>query len=181
MRNVFNEARDLQPSIIFFDEIDAIAQSRSSEESLLYDSQFVNPLLVLMDGVEDYGNIRIIASTNRYELIDPALLRPGRFDYHLEITKPTLQGCLEILKIYTKNMPIESNFDIDNFSKRLFGYTGADIAFVVRESAYNCIRRNINIENIIHGNDKIDFKIFSISQDDFLFALSVLKKKAIIR
>ena len=119
IRNVFDDAAKLQPSIIYFDEIDSIAQSRSGDENLRIDARLVNQLLTLMDGIEDYGNIRVIASTNRPELIDDALLRPGRFDYSIEVKKPTLEGCYQIFSIHTKDMPIEPGFDKLIFSKNL--------------------------------------------------------------
>ncbi len=115
LREMFEEARQLQPSIIYFDEIDSIAQTRSGEENLRLDARFVNQLLALMDGIEDYGNVRVIASTNRIELIDNALLRPGRFDYTIEVRKPTLEGCYQIFSIQTKNMPIDIQFDKKQF------------------------------------------------------------------
>jgi transitional endoplasmic reticulum ATPase len=113
LREVFNDAHKLEPSIIFFDEIDSIAYERSNETNVQHQSQFVNQLLTLMDGVEEYSGVRIIASTNRPDLIDKALLRPGRFDYHIEIKKPTREGCKEIVKIYTKNMPLTDDVDLD--------------------------------------------------------------------
>ena len=175
LRNIFDEGKKLQPSIIFFDEIDAIAQNRSSDETLRFDSRFVNQLLTLMDGVEDYGNIRVIASTNRPELLDNALLRPGRFDYQLEISKPTLQGCKEIFNIYTKKMPIDNKFNIELFTEKLFGFTGADIAFIIRESAYNCIRRNINIEEAITKEQDVNYETLIIDENDFELALKMIK------
>jgi SpoVK/Ycf46/Vps4 family AAA+-type ATPase len=175
LRNIFDEAKKLQPSIIFFDEIDAIAQNRSSDETLRFDSRFVNQLLTLMDGVEDYGNIRVIASTNRPELLDNALLRPGRFDYQLEISKPTLQGCKEIFNIYTKKMPIDNKFNTELFPEKLFGFTGADIAFIIRESAYNCIRRNIDIEETITKEQDVNYETLIIDENDFELALKMIK------
>jgi transitional endoplasmic reticulum ATPase len=172
LRNIFLEARNHEPSIIFFDEIDSIAQSRSGEHQ--YIDIFVNQLLTLMDGVEEYSNVRIIASTNRPELIDKALLRPGRFDYHIEIKKPTIEGCREIVKIYTKNMPLADDVNIKFIADKLYGYTGADIHFVITESAYNCIRRNIMIEELIKHEEQIDIEKLFITNDDILKAMAKL-------
>ena len=177
LRNIFAKAYELQPAIIFFDEIDAIAHSRSESEINLHDSQFVNQLLTLMDGMEDYGNVRVIASTNRPELLDNALLRPGRFDYHIEIKKPTLDGCKEIFKINIQDMPIESTFNPDSFAEKLFGLTGADIAFIVRESAYNCIRRKVIFSDIIDNKYPVNFNDFIITKDDFNNALNKLSDR----
>lgn len=179
LRNVFSEAQKKQPSIIYFDEIDSIAQVRSGEETLRLDSKFVNQLLTLMDGVEDYGNICIIASTNRIELIDPALMRPGRFDYSLEIKNPTLEGCLEIFTIQTKNMPIESDFNKNEFSKKLLGLSGAEIAYVAREGAYECLRRSLDLGELIVNDaiDTIDMTNKLISEEDFNKALSSVLRR----
>jgi len=177
LRKVFEEARNLSPSIIYFDEIDSIAQVRSSEESLRFDARFVNQLLTLMDGIEEYGNVCVIASTNRKELIDEALLRPGRFDYTIEIEKPTNEGCLKVFQIHTHKMPIEKEFDILQFSRKLFGLSGAEIAFVAREGAYNCIRKNVEVKKIIAQNniDEIDFDKLIIRADNFEVALKKIR------
>lgn len=177
IRNVFEDATKLQPSIIYFDEIDSIAQSRSGDESLRVDARLVNQLLTLMDGIEDYGNIRIIASTNRPELIDDALLRPGRFDYSIEVKKPTLEGCYQIFSIHTKDMPTESGFDKQMFSKNLVGLSGAEISFVAREGAYNCLRRNVDLRKAINDGelDKIDYTSFVVKEEDYRLAMSSIR------
>jgi ATP-dependent 26S proteasome regulatory subunit len=178
IRKVFEEASVLQPSIIYFDEIDSIAQNRSGDETLRFDARIVNQLLTLMDGIEDYGNIRVIASTNRAELIDEALLRPGRFDYSIEVKKPTMEGCYQIFSIHTKDMPIESGFDKRNFCKNLVGLSGAEISFVAREGAYNCLRRNVDLRKAINENelDKIDYTSFVVKEEDFSLALSSVRR-----
>jgi ATP-dependent 26S proteasome regulatory subunit len=179
LRDVFEEARELQPSIIFFDEIDSITQTRSGSETLRFDARFVNQLLALMDGIEDYGNVRVLASTNRPELIDEAFLRPGRFDYKLEVNKPTRQGCYRIFKIHTKNMPISEDFSPESFCTHLEGLSGADIAFIVREGAYNCIRRHIDVSALIQDAYKkeIDFNNLVLTEEDFWTALKKLKQE----
>lgn len=179
IRKVFEEASDLQPSIIYFDEIDSIAQNRSGDETLRLDARIVNQLLTLMDGIEDYGNIRIIASTNRAELIDEALLRPGRFDYSIEVKKPTLEGCYQIFSIHIKDMPIESGFDKQSFCKNLVGLSGAEISFVAREGAYNCLRRNVDLRKAINDDelDEIDYTSFVVKKEDFSLALSSVRQK----
>lgn len=177
LRSIFNEAKELQPSIIYFDEIDSIAQKRSDEEFLRFDSKIVNQLLTLMDGVEDYGNICVIASTNRRDLLDEAILRPGRFDFEIEIKKPTLEGCYEIFSKHIKKMPIDKNFNIRNFSKKLRGLTGADIAFVAREGAYMCIRRSLDISKLLY-EDAFKIESYSnllVNQNDFEEALKKVK------
>jgi SpoVK/Ycf46/Vps4 family AAA+-type ATPase len=178
LRKVFEEAQLLQPSIIYFDEIDSIAQERTSLETARLESRFVNQLLTLMDGVKNYGNVCVIGSTNRIELIDLALLRPGRFDYSIEVKKPTLEGCKKIFEIQTKKMPIEPKFDKLNFSKKLFGLTGAEISYVVREGAYNCLRRKVDLRKSIEDNvlSSIDISDFVIQEDDFNKSLESIRK-----
>ncbi len=173
LRNIFDEAKNLQPTLIYFDEIDSIAQSRTDNENARLESRFVNQLLTLMDGVEDYGKVCVIGSTNRIELIDNALLRPGRFDFSIEIRKPSLEGCKKIFQIQTKNIPIEESFNKDEFSKKLFGLTGAEIAFVAREGAYNCLRRSIDLHKAINEQllDEINPSSLIVVQDDFEKAL----------
>ncbi len=176
LRSVFEEAREFQPSVIFFDEIDSVAQIRSSEESVRFQATFVNQLLTLMDGIDTYGDICVIASTNRPELLDPALLRPGRFDYSLEVEKPTLQGCLSIFRIHTRKMPMQSTFDIERFAQKLLGLTGAEIAFVAREGAYNCLRRSLDFTGLL-TRDSLDnnaLESLLVVEKDFQSALRSL-------
>ncbi|MDP2928992.1 MAG: AAA family ATPase [Candidatus Omnitrophota bacterium] len=179
IRNIFLEAKKLQPSVIYWDEFDSLMQSRSSEVAARYDSSLVNQLLTLMDGVEEYGNICVMASTNRKELIDDALLRPGRFDYCIEIKKPTLEGCKNIFEISTRTMPISKNFDKQLFSNKLLGLSGAEIAFVSREAAYNCFRRNFVLEKVRENPEiyKEKIKDLEIIEDDFNLALIKIKSQ----
>lgn len=190
IRNIFKEARLLRPSIIFFDEIDSIAQARSSAESERQESRIVNQLLTLMDGIEEYENICIIASTNRIELIDEAMRRPGRFDYVIEVKKPNPEGCHKIFKIATKKMPIDPAFNARSFTGKLYGLTGADIAFVAREGAYNCIRRGMDIPKALKvatSNERLSFGQLIVKKVDFELALDKLleqvrdQKKIIVR
>lgn len=177
LRTMFEEASELQPTIIFFDEIDAVAQQRSGEDSLRTDARFVNQLLSLMDGIEDYGRICVMAATNRVELIDNALLRPGRFDYMLKVEKPNEEGCRKIFELTASDMPVDDSFDLDNLASELAGLSGADIAFVTREGAYNSMRRNIGMDESFHKmlEDNVDFTEFKITEEDFRAALSKLK------
>ena len=177
LRNVFEEANKFEPAIIFFDEIDSIAQKRSAEENLRFESRFVNQLLTLMDGIEDYGNVKIIASTNRPELLDDALLRPGRFDYHIEIKKPTKEGCSQIFSIATKNMPINPRFDRQKFIDKLFGCTGAEISFIAREAAYNCLRRSVSVSKLIKEDIPFDSSQLIIEAEDFEKSYTALHSK----
>jgi len=177
LRSLFSDAREKQPAIIFFDEIDAVAQKRSSSETLRSESRFVTQLLSLMDGIEDYGKVCVIASTNRHESLDTALLRPGRFDYTIFINKPTQKGCRDIFRIKTKDMPLSPSLKDEEFAKNLHGLTGAEIDFVVREAAYNCLRRSLDLRKCISSdnNYKINLNKLRIAESDLEQSLKRVK------
>ena len=149
LREIFKEAKDNSPSIIFIDEIDAIAPKR---EEVFGDveKRVVAQLLALMDGLTDRGNVVVLGATNRPDSVDPALRRPGRFDRELEISVPNIDGRIEILQIHTRGMPIGKDVDLEKLASELHGYTGADIKSLCRESAIKAIRRylpKIDLEN----------------------------------
>lgn len=173
LRRLFQEAKNLQPSIIYWDEIDSLTQKRSEDETLRLESRLVNQLLTLLDGVQELGRVCIIASTNRKDLMDEALLRPGRFDYCIEINKPTREGCSHIFSLAIKNMPVNKKLDVKEFSDKLYGLSGAEITFVAREGAYNCLRRSFDLKKIIKEklSDACDLKDISIAEEDFNLAL----------
>ena len=152
LRAVFEAAERLEPSIVFFDEIDAIGQSRTGGESVRHQDDFLNQLLSLMDGITDRGRVTVIGSTNRPELLDDALLRPGRFDYTIEVTKPTAEGCGRILDIVTRDSPLDDDVDLSVLARELQGFSGADIAFVAREAAYNCLRRTLDLQSLVRAD-----------------------------
>lgn len=176
LRDIFEEARDMQPSIIFFDEIDSIAQSRLAGESSKWYATVVNQLMSLMDGMKEFGNVTVLASTNRPDLLDTALLRPGRFDYILEVKKPNLPGCKKVLDIATKGMPLADDVDLFSFAESVVGYSAAQITFIAKEAAMVALRRTIDIKSII-TEDKIvkDFSHVEVKRSDFLSALIILK------
>jgi SpoVK/Ycf46/Vps4 family AAA+-type ATPase len=181
LREIFKTAKEKSPSIIFFDEFDSISQSRTNHESDRVRSTFVNQLLTLLDGVEIYENICVIASTNRPELIDSAVLRPGRFDYLLEIPFPDREGCSSIFKIHTKRLPVSKNINIDSIIDNLLGKSGADIAFIAREAAYICLRRHFNILNLLN-NEVLNHSQISqiiITQKDFEKAIKTHDERQI--
>jgi len=181
LRKIFKEARELQPSIIFFDEIDSVAQKRSEEENARLDAKFVNQLLTLMDGMEEYDNVTILASTNRPELLDDALLRPGRFDYKIEIQKPDEIGCYKILKVASRKMPLDTSFEIRKIVPEILGCSGAEIVFIVKEAAINALKRTINIKDIIteKHHTEIDLEKIQVTFDDFISAIDKLKSNTI--
>ncbi len=140
LREIFKEAKDNSPSIIFIDEIDAIAPKREEAYGDV-EKRVVAQLLALMDGLNDRGNVIVLGATNRPDSVDPALRRPGRFDREFEISVPNEEGRLEILEIHTRSMPISDDIDLKVLSSELHGYTGADIKSLCREAALKSIRR----------------------------------------
>ncbi|MDC4228673.1 MAG: CDC48 family AAA ATPase [Nitrosopumilus sp.] len=140
LRDIFKEAKDNSPSIIFIDEIDAIAPKREEAYGDV-EKRVVAQLLALMDGLTDRGNVIVLGATNRPDSMDPALRRPGRFDREFEITVPNEDERYEILQIHTRGMPISEDIDLKNLSSELHGYTGADIKSLCREAAMKSIRR----------------------------------------
>ena len=149
LREIFKEAKDNSPSIIFIDEIDAIAPKREEAYGDV-EKRVVAQLLALMDGLTERGNVIVLGASNRPDSVDPALRRPGRFDREMEISVPNADGRLEILHIHTRGMPLSDDIDLKNLATELHGYTGADIKSLCRESAIKAIRRylpKIDLEN----------------------------------
>jgi len=149
LREIFKEAKDNSPSIIFIDEIDAIAPKREEVYGDV-EKRVVAQLLALMDGLTERGNVIVLGASNRPDSVDPALRRPGRFDREMVISVPNADGRLEILQIHTRGMPLAADIDLKNFASDLHGYTGADIKSLCRESAIKAIRRylpEIDLEN----------------------------------
>jgi len=177
LRAVFEEARMFAPAIIFFDEIDAIAQRRSGNETLQHEARFVNQFLTLLDGFDEASGVFVLASTNRADLLDPALMRPGRLDVKLEIPYPDLKGCEQIFKIHSKGKPFEPRLNLKKFSQGLLGKSGADIAYVVREAAYNCLRRSLDLKQVVQSDEPLngEMKGLKISKADLDTALAQLE------
>ncbi|MCL7475985.1 MAG: proteasome-activating nucleotidase [Methanosarcinales archaeon] len=155
VRDVFQMAKDKSPSIVFIDEIDAVGGRRTHDGTT--GSAEVNrtmiQLLAELDGFEERGDVKIIAATNRIDLLDPALLRPGRFDRIIEIPMPDEKGRLEIFKIHTRNMALDENVDFDKLVKLTEDLSGADIKAIVTEAGMFVIRRR---DRKIMMNDFID-------------------------
>ncbi|MFP3289559.1 MAG: CDC48 family AAA ATPase [Candidatus Micrarchaeota archaeon] len=139
LRMIFKEAEEKAPSIIFMDEIDAIAPKRE-EATNEVERRMVSQLLTLMDGISKRGQVIVLAATNRPEAIDPALRRPGRFDREIEIGVPDRNARKEILQIHTRNMPLAKDVDLDELANITHGYTGADLSALVREAAMATLR-----------------------------------------
>ncbi len=146
VRDMFDEAKKKAPSIIFIDEIDAVGRQRGAGLGGGHDEreQTLNQLLVEMDGFGPNQGVIVMAATNRVDILDPALLRPGRFDRRITVMRPDLKGRAEILKVHAKNKPLESNIDLMEIAKLTPGFTGADLANLLNEAALLAARRNAN-------------------------------------
>ena len=148
LREIFQQAQQNAPSIIFIDELDAIAPKRE-EVTGEVERRVVAQLLALMDGLSGRGNVIVIGATNRPGALDPALRRPGRFDREIEIGVPDKQGRYEVLQIHTRGMPLAKDVDLKKLSEMTHGYTGADVSALGRETAMKALRRylpQINLE-----------------------------------
>jgi transitional endoplasmic reticulum ATPase len=140
LRKKFEDAEKNAPSIIFIDEIDAIATKREEVHGEV-EKRVVAQLLALMDGLNSRGKVVVIAATNVPNMIDPALRRPGRFDREIEIGVPDKAGRLNILKIHTRGMPLAKNIDLDEIAEVTYGFVGADLSALAKESAMIVLRR----------------------------------------
>ena len=144
VRDLFKQAKTAAPSIIFIDEIDAVGRQRGAGVGGGHDEreQTLNQLLVEMDGFEDSSAVILIAATNRPDILDPALLRPGRFDRRVTVDRPDVAGRQKILGVHAKNKPLASDVDLERIAKITPGFTGADLANLMNESALLAARRH---------------------------------------
>jgi len=157
VRDLFKKAKDSSPAIIFIDEIDAVGRMRGAGLGGGHDEreQTLNQLLVEMDGFESNQGVILMAATNRPNVLDPALLRPGRFDRQVIVDRPDLDGRTQILKVHSKDKPLAKNIDLKTIAKQTPGFTGADLANLLNESALLAARKskktisNTDIENSI--------------------------------
>ena len=173
VRETFRKARQAAPCIVFFDEMDAIAPVRGGSNDSHVTERVISQLLTELDGLEELRDVTVIAATNRPDIIDPALLRPGRFDRLIYIPPPDKEARKEIFKIHTRNKPLADDVDIDELAEKTEGYTGADIAAVCNEAVMTAIREHIN-----KGNGKIkkeDFKKIKVEKRHFEKALKKVK------
>ena len=149
IREVFRKARMAAPSVIFFDEIDSLMPRRGlgfSDSGVT--ERVISQLLTEMDGIITLEDIVIIAATNRPDIVDPAILRPGRFDRLIYVPEPKEKGRLQIVKIYTKDMPLADNVDLTRLASLTKNYSGADIEALCREAAMNALRNDVNTEKV---------------------------------
>jgi cell division protease FtsH len=160
VRDLFAQAKKSQPGIIFVDEIDAVGRHRGAGLGGGHDEreQTLNQLLVEMDGFDPKETVIVIAATNRPDILDPALLRPGRFDRQIVVDKPDIKGRQDILKIHSKNKKIHHDIDLEIVAKRTPGFTGADLANLVNEAALLAARKGKKIIEMVdfeEGTDRV--------------------------
>jgi cell division protease FtsH len=158
VRDLFDQAKQNAPCIIFVDEIDAVGRQRGAGLGGGHDEreQTLNQLLVEMDGFDARGGIILIAATNRPDILDPALLRPGRFDRQIPVSAPDLMGRRKILQVHSKGKPLDPDADLDSLAKRTVGMSGADLANVINEAALLTARMNGTMINSVALEESVD-------------------------
>ena len=178
LRDIFEEAEEKSPSIIFIDEIDSIAPKREDVYGEV-ERRVVAQLLSLMDGLEERGQVAVIAATNRVNAIDPALRRPGRFDREVEIGVPDLEDRIEILQIHVRGMPLSDDVDLCELAENTHGFVGADLSSLTRESAMKTLRKylpEINLDDEEIPKEVLDGMI--VTGEDFEDALREIEPSA---
>ncbi|MEZ6131342.1 MAG: AAA family ATPase [Planctomycetaceae bacterium] len=169
VRDTFENAGKNQPAVIFIDELDAIGRTRSSGMGTMHEEreQTLNQLLVLMDGVERFQRVVVIAATNRADVLDSALMRPGRFDRVVRLHAPTETDRIEILRIHTRSKPVAQGLTMETIARHVQGLTGADIEAVLNEAAIVAVRRSRRSN---------DGEPVAIQEDDVIQAVEDLRK-----
>jgi cell division protease FtsH len=161
VRDMFNTAKEAAPAILFIDEIDAVGRQRGAGLGGGHDEreQTLNQILSEMDGFSPTTSVIVLAATNRPDVLDPALLRPGRFDRHITVDRPTIEGRKELFAVHSKDMPLADDVDFDRLAKATVGLTGADIRNLVNEAALWATR---------HDKDVIEMEDFEVARDKVL-------------
>ncbi len=181
LRKKFEDAEKSAPSIVFIDEIDAIASKREETHGEV-EKRVVAQLLALMDGLQSRGKVVVIAASNIPNSLDPALRRPGRFDREIEINVPNKEGRLDILKIHTRNMPLDKTVNMKELAAITHGFVGADMAALAKEAAMIVLRRVLPDVNLKEEKSSIPKEVLEkliINQKDFLNALKVVRPSAL--
>jgi len=149
VREIFKRAKQVAPTIIFFDEIDAIAPRRGGSDSgTRVTENVVSMILTEMSGLEDLHNVVVVAATNRPDMIDPALMRPGRFDRQILVPAPDPGARKEILRIHTREMPLGKDVNLDKFVKETDGFSGADLEALAREAGLFALRKDFKSKSV---------------------------------
>ena len=179
LRTIFEDAKQHSPSIIFLDEIDALAPKR---EQVIGDveKRVITQLLALMDGIVDRGDVIIIGATNIPDVLDPALRRPGRFDREIVIPVPNEEGRLKILEIHTRNMPLSDDVDLKNIAEMTHGFVGADLASLCREAGMHVFKKIINkIETSADFSENNIAKEIVVNMSDFIESFKEIEPSAL--
>ncbi|MER3408163.1 MAG: hypothetical protein C4292_05335, partial [Nitrososphaera sp.] len=192
VREVFKKARQAAPCVIFFDELDAIAPRRGGggEADSHVTERVISQMLTEMDGLEDLKGVVVIGATNRPDILDEALLRPGRFDRLLEVPPPDKEARKQIFQIYTRKKPLDPSVNIDRLAEMTDGYTGADIAAVVNAAAISAIKDYVSATTAAGGGkgaapsakaaaenkDKDNKAALKITAKDFEAAMDKVKR-----
>ena len=171
VRAIFRKARQAAPCIVFLDEVDALVPRRSSGDSSHVSENVVSQILTEIDGLEELRNVLIIGATNRLDIVDEAVLRPGRFDRIIKVPNPDESGRRHIFEIHTKKKPLAKDVDIKVLSEKTSGFSGAEVAAVANRAAILALKRHINA-------NKDDIKEIKITQQDMMDAISKVRPKS---
>ena len=178
LRNIFEQAEKNAPSIIFIDEIDAIAPKRE-EVTGEVERRIVAQLLSLMDGMTSRGKVVVIAATNRVDAIDPALRRPGRFDREIEIGVPNRDGRLEVLQIHTRGMPLDKDVNLEKLADISHGFVGADLQALAKEAAMRALRRVLPDINLSSQSIPLEtLRKIIVKMSDFMDVIKEMEPSA---
>jgi len=183
VREIFRKARQAAPCVVFFDEIDAIAPRRGGNEGgSNVTERVISQMLTEMDGLEDLKGVVVIGATNRPDIIDGALLRPGRFDRILEVPVPDKESRMQILKIHTSKKPLDSSVNLEKLVELTDGFTGADIAALVNAAAISAVKERVisaTKNTSKKGSEKQDKLKLQISMEHFEAAMQKIKRKIV--
>ncbi|MBI4170733.1 MAG: AAA family ATPase [Candidatus Aenigmarchaeota archaeon] len=179
LRDVFRRAKQVAPAIIFFDEIDALAPRRGMNAGDNVSERVVSQLLAEISGLEELNDVIVISATNRPDIVDPALLRPGRFDRQILVPTPDEEARLAILKVHTRDMPLDEDVDLRRLTKETTGYSGADLQALVREAALHAMRKDVNAEKVTAKDFAQALKDIksSVTQEMNEFYTSIMKRR----
>jgi len=170
VREIFRKARQAAPCIIFLDEVDALVPRRSGGSNSHVTENVVSQILTEIDGLEELHNVLIIGATNRLDIVDEALLRPGRFDRIIEVPNPDSKGRKHIFEIHTKKKPLESDVDIAKLVELTDGFSGAEIAAVTNRAALAALKRYV-------GGKSENIKEIKVTHQDLLDAIDKVKPR----
>ncbi len=179
IRDIFRRAKQVAPAIIFFDEVDALVPRRGMAQSDHVSERVVSQMLAEISGLEELNDIVVIAATNRPDIMDPALLRPGRFDRQILVPTPDEEARLAVLKVHTKDMPVDTDVDLRRLAKETQGYSGADLEALAREAGLNAMRKNVDADKVTARDFVQALKEVkpSVTQEMNEFYASMMKRK----